>query len=68
MADHFHSGSGEGASKPAARAAAARSWAEFVNFEYGTDWAHAGRAASVSVRYTKAEKGWSASMEGRPCK
>ena len=68
MADHFHGGTGEGATKVAARAAAARAWSDFVNFEYGSNWARFGRAASVSVKYTKAEKGWSASIEARPCK
>ena len=68
MADHFHGGSGDGPAKAAARAAAARSWSSFTAMEYGTNWARFGRAASVSVKYTKAEKGWSASIEARPCK
>ena len=42
MADHYHSGSGEGRSKEGARAAAVRSWADFTNFEYGTVWARFG--------------------------
>ncbi|HMN38265.1 MAG TPA: hypothetical protein PKD49_11235 [Hyphomicrobium sp.] len=68
MADHFHSGMGDGATKPAARVAAARAWADFVDFEYGADWARFSRAASVSVKYTKAEKGWTATIEARPCR
>ena len=68
MADHFHGGTGTGATKDVARQAAARSWSEFVAFEYGTNWARVGRAASVSVKYSKEEKGWSASIEARPCK
>lgn len=68
MADHYHSGMGDGATKPAAKAAAARAWADFVDFEYGSDWARFGRAASVSVKYTKAEKGWTATIEARPCR
>lgn len=66
--DHYHSGSGDGATKDAARAVAARDWAGFVDFEYGSDWARFSRAASVSVKYTKAEKGWTAWIEARPCK
>ncbi|MEZ5898717.1 MAG: hypothetical protein R3D51_04400 [Hyphomicrobiaceae bacterium] len=68
MADHFHSGMGDGPTKAAARAAAARAWADFVDFEYGSNWTRFSRAASVSVKYTKAEKGWTATVEARPCR
>jgi hypothetical protein len=68
MADHYHSGSGEGRSKEGARAAAVRSWVEFTNFEYGTVWARFGVAASPSAHYTKEAQGWSAVVEARPCK
>ena len=68
MADHYHSGSGEGRSKEGARAAAVRSWIDFTNFEYGTAWARFGAAASPSAHYTKEASGWSAVVEARPCK
>jgi len=68
MADHWHSGSGEGRTKAAARRAAIRSWADFTNFEYGTVWAHFSLAASAKTRYTKAAKGWSAAIDARPCR
>jgi hypothetical protein len=68
FADHVHSGTGDGATKDAARAVAARDWAGFVDFEYGSDWARFSRASAVSVKYTKAEKGWTAWIEARPCK
>ncbi len=68
MADHWHSGSGEGRTKAAARAAAIRSWVDFTNFEYGTVWAHFSTAASQSTRYTKAASGWSAAVDARPCR
>jgi hypothetical protein len=68
MADHYHSGTGAGRTKAAARSAAIRSWADFTNFEYGTAWARFSRAASQSTRYTKAEKGWSADVDARPCR
>jgi hypothetical protein len=68
FADHFHTGNGAGATKEAAKAAAIKSWAEFVDFEYGNTWAHFGRASSVSVRYTKETKGWSADVDARPCR
>ncbi|HEY7669214.1 MAG TPA: hypothetical protein VH852_01120 [Hyphomicrobium sp.] len=68
MADHWHAGSGEGRTKAAARAAAIRSWADFTNFEYGTVWARFSLAASQATRYTKAESGWSAAVDARPCR
>lgn len=68
FADHFHSGSGNGATKDAAKSAAIKSWAEFTAFEYGTDWARFGRAASVTVKYTKEAAGWSATIDARPCR
>jgi len=68
MADHWHSGSGQGRSKRLAQRAAIRSWAGFTNFEYGTVWAHYSRARSKSVRYTKEPSGWSAYIEARPCR
>jgi len=68
MADHYHSGSGEGRSKEGARAAAVRSWIDFTNFEYGSAWARFGAAGSQSAHYTKEASGWSAVVEARPCK
>ncbi|MEI9901155.1 MAG: hypothetical protein WDN31_14565 [Hyphomicrobium sp.] len=68
MSEHFHSGSGSGKSKPAAQAAAARSWADFTNFEYGSAWARWSLAGSKSVRYTKDASGWSADVDARPCR
>ena len=68
MADHAHTGSGTAATKPAAMAAAIRAWADFTNQEYGSDWARYGRAAGHVVRYTKEEKGWTATVDARPCK
>ena len=68
MADHFHSGSGDGRTKEAAHSAAVRSWIDFTNFEYGTVWARFGIAASPSTHYTKAEKASTATVEARPCK
>ena len=68
MADHAHTGSGIALTKPAAKAAAIRAWADFTNLEYGSDWARYGRAAGHVVRYTKEEKGWTATVDARPCK
>lgn len=68
MSEHTHTGAGTGASKPAARAAAVRSWIEFTNFEYGRAWASFANAAGQATRYTKEASGWSASVDARPCR
>lgn len=68
MSDHWHSGSGDGRTKSAAQAAAIRSWAGFTNFEYGTVWARYSLAAGKSVRYVKADNGWTAYIDARPCR
>lgn len=68
MADHYHSGSGAGKTKPGALAAAARSWADFTNFEYGSAWARWSIARGKSVRYTKEASGWSVDLDARPCR
>ena len=68
MSNNAHSGSAAGATKPAARAGAIRSWAEFTNFEYGTAWASFSVAAGSSTRYIKEASGWSATVDARPCR
>lgn len=68
MSDHYHSGSGAGKTKAAALAAAARSWADFTNFEYGSAWARWSLARGKDVRYTKEAAGYSADIDARPCK
>lgn len=68
MSDHYHQGSGAGRTKEGARAAAIRSWADFTNFEYGSAWARFSVARSATTRYSKAEKGWSADVDARPCR
>lgn len=68
FADHWHSGAGDGATKEKARAVAIRSWADFVDLEYGSSWARFSVAAGARTTYTKAENGWSASVEARPCR
>lgn len=68
MTEHSHSGSGTGATKNAAKAAAVRSWIDFTNLEYGRAWASFANSASQKTSYTKEQTGWSATVEGRPCK
>ncbi|MBS0237454.1 MAG: hypothetical protein JSR89_03405 [Proteobacteria bacterium] len=69
--DHYHYGSSAGqSSKKAALAVGIKSWADFTDFEYGSDWAHWGRASSKSVKCSQAGPGgsWSCDISARPCR
>ena len=69
MADHFHYGSSSAqASQAAAQREAIRSWAEFTDLEYGSDWAHYGRAASQRLKCKRGSSGWYCDAEARPCR
>jgi hypothetical protein len=69
MADHFHYGSGgPSGSQAAAQREALRSWADFTALEYGSDWAHFGRAGSQRLKCRRSSSGWSCDAEGRPCR
>jgi hypothetical protein len=69
--DHYHYGSSQGlSSKKAAFRAGIKSWADFTDFEYGSDWAHWSRAASKSVKCSEAgpHGSWSCDISARPCR
>ncbi len=66
--DHWHYGSGVGATKKLAMADAVGSWQSFTALEYGTDWARFQRAASRNVSCSKSGGDVSCSIEGRPCR
>jgi len=68
MSDHYHWGNGSGSTKAAAQKDAIRSWIDFTALEYGARWASFARAASKKTSYTKESSGWSATVEGRPCR
>jgi hypothetical protein len=71
MSDHFHDGSGTGATQKAAQKAAAQSWMEFTAFEYGSAWGSYKQAASKNLdchRLANGAKSWSCSTSARPCK
>lgn len=69
MTDHWHSGSGSGPSKRAARNAAVRAWQNFTALEYGTDWARFSRARSKGVKCTRTgRRAYDCSVEARPCR
>jgi hypothetical protein len=67
--DHFHYGSGTGATKAAAQKAAIGSWASFTDFEYGSDWARFSRAAGKGMTCSRTGSGgYDCQIEARPCK
>ncbi|MBX9684281.1 MAG: hypothetical protein K2X41_10870 [Hyphomicrobium sp.] len=68
MSDHYHYGSGTGATKQAALAAAIQAWSSFTDFEYGSTWASFKRATGKSVSYSASSGGWSADISARACK
>lgn len=68
MSDHYHYGSGTGATKASAQRDAIGSWASFTALEYGSDWARWGRAASKGVSCSRDSSGYSCSISARPCR
>src|SRR5258708_1539595 len=67
----YHYGSSQGQpSKKAAHAVGIKSWADFTDFEYGSDWAHWGRASNKSAKCSQAGIGgsWSCDISARPCR
>ena len=65
---HTHVGGADGRTKRAALKAAIREWQSFTAWEYGSAWASYKRAAGKTVEYIKAEAGWTARVEARPCR
>ncbi len=67
--DHYHYGSSAGAtSQRAAKISAVKSWAGFVDLEYGSDWARYARAHSKAMTCDRSSGGWSCMVEARPCR
>lgn len=67
MTGHYHEGTGNGATRKAAEASAANSWAMFVELEYGTDWAHHSVAHGKTMTCKPQTGFWSCSTSARPC-
>jgi hypothetical protein len=67
LADHFHNGSGTGATRPQAERAAIQSWVDFTAWEYGGSWGRYSLAASKKMTCSR-EEGWSCDVEARPCR
>jgi len=69
MSDHWHYGSsGSQPSRAIAQRAAIRSWQDFTDLEYGSDWARFGRSASRRMGCSRSGGGWSCDAEARPCR
>lgn len=69
MSDHWHYGSsGQQASRRTAQRAAIRSWQDFTDLEYGSDWARYSRAAGRKMSCSRSGGGWSCNVEARPCR
>lgn len=69
--DHYHYGSSSGLpSKAAAQAAAIKSWADFVDFEYGAAWTSWKRSGTKSVKCSQSGIGgsWGCDVSARPCR
>lgn len=69
FADHYHYGSSLGqANQRAAQAIAIKSWADFVDFEYGGAWASYGVASGKDLKCTQSSAGWGCELSARPCR
>ena len=69
MSDHWHYGSSATErSKRTAQRSAIRSWQDFTDLEYGSNWARWSRARSKKIGCSRSDSGWSCNVEARPCK
>ena len=68
LVDHYHDGSGSGASRGSAQSAAIRAWAEFTTWEYGSSWGRYGLAVGKSMNCDRGMSGWSCSTSARACR
>jgi hypothetical protein len=68
MTDHYHYGSGTGATKAAAQKSAISSWSSFTDFEYGSDWARFSKAAAKKVSCSSSGGSYTCQVEARPCR
>lgn len=67
MSGHYHEGTGNGTTRKAAEAAAAKAWAFFVDMEYGSDWAHHSYARGKTMNCKPRTGFWSCDTSARPC-
>ena len=66
--DHFHDGSGTGATQNAAMTDAIKSWQSFTALEYGSAWAAYNNSVSKSAKCDRSTTGFTCSVSSIPCK
>jgi hypothetical protein len=67
LLDHFHSGTGNGATRAQAERQAVQAWADFTAWEYGISWGRYSIAASKKMSCERTGS-WSCFLEARPCR
>lgn len=67
LLDHFHSGTGNAATRAQAERQAVQSWVDFTAWEYGGSWGRYSIAASKKMNCERTES-WSCFLEARPCR
>jgi len=69
MLDHFHDGSGIGATRKQAEKAAITAWTEFTVWEYGTPWGRYTVAENRKMDCSRqSASSWSCAVQARPCR
>lgn len=69
FADHAHYGSSQGLrNERQAQAEAAKSWSDFVYFEYGGEWSSFNAASGKDMKCTQSGAGWGCDLAARPCR
>ena len=66
--DHYHDGSGTGATRSQAQRAAIKSWATFTSWEYGTVWGNYALAMRKGMACSGSPGNWSCSTQAIPCR
>jgi hypothetical protein len=68
FADHYHFGSGTGATQRMARVEAVKSWTWPTSLEYGSSWADYRLAVGKAVTCTRSGQLWNCDTQARPCR
>ncbi len=68
LIDHYHEGSGNGATRGQAQAAAIAAWSGFTAWEYGSSWGRYGLALRRSMSCSKDMGGWSCQTSALACR
>jgi hypothetical protein len=68
LQDHYHDGSGTGATRSQAQRAAIRAWVDFTAWEYGTTWGSYAMAVRKSMSCSGGPGQVSCSTQAIPCR